>query len=165
MAKCFRCDKPVVPNRVLCKAHLEYHRKQSAKYRAKRRSEGQCIICGAKRVTKSYCQKHREQQNERTRKRRIVVCTLCAILGHHRGQHKKLGLCWHCPKKVFKDGLCRGHLNDRAERHRESSRSLREKRQASGVCLRCGKPSGGKTLCPPHLTYMAEWQRLKRQSS
>lgn len=134
-------------------------------WRAKKIAAGLCGICGQHPLVPglNYCQVCRERISRRAKELRIVVCTLCAVPGHHRRQHKKLGLCWHCNKKA-PSGLCKYHREESAERHRERVRKARAGRQKRAVCRRCGKPSYGKTLCPPHLKYMARWQKDYRLS-
>jgi hypothetical protein len=162
MDTCSQCSSPREPGRKLCRAHLDYYKRAATKWREKKRAEGLCVVCGKNPlVTKSLCEECRKRTSNTARKARIVVCTLCAVSGHHRRQHKQLGLCWHCNKKA-KNGLCAYHLEDSKERHRERIRQRRQILSQKGSCGRCGKPSQGKTLCPKHLAYMQRWQKNYR---
>jgi ribosomal protein L37E len=165
MPACRLCETQAEPGRKLCKKHLEYYKTAAKRWRDKKREAGLCGICGKRPFLpgRTHCAECRNRINERARNNRVIVCTLCAVPGHHRREHKKLGLCWHCSRKA-KNGLCKLHREEVAERHREKSRSVRAERQHHKVCRRCGKPSFGKTLCPPHLKYMAKWQKGYRLS-
>ncbi len=56
-------------------------------------------LCAQRRRARMYPQRHR-----------------LAVLAYQR-RHRKMGLCYRCPRKAFKGGLCRKHY--RIERERE----------------------------------------------
>jgi hypothetical protein len=165
MGKCLQCANPPEPGRKLCRAHLDYYKRAAQKWRNKQRAAGLCVACGqGPLVTKSYCARCQARMKAK-RKKRVPTCTLCVISGHHRRDHKKLGLCGLCPKKAKKRGFCPEHLEEARERYREQARHLRQERAKQKVCQRCGAASFGKTLCPKHLAYMREWQKNHRRES
>lgn len=166
MEKCLQCANPREPGRRLCRSHLDYYKRAAQKWRDKQRAAGLCVVCGeGPLVTRSYCERCRRKATAKNQKKRVATCTICAVPGHHRRQHKQLGLCWHCPKKAMKLGLCSSHLAEVREKRQEQARSLRQDRTEKKVCRRCGKVSFGKTLCPKHLAYMREWQKNHRRKS
>lgn len=160
MPACRLCASQAEPGRKLCRKHLDYYKAAAQRWRDKKRKAGLCVVCGKRPFVpgKELCLECRERIRKRSQENRIIVCTLCAVRGHHRREHKRLGLCWHCNRKA-KGGLCKLHRELSDEAHRQKSREIRADRQKNKVCRRCGKPSFGKTLCPPHLKYMAKWQK------
>jgi len=57
--------------------------------------------CSQKRVLRMYPQQHRS-----------------AVIAYQK-RHRKLGLCYSCPRKAFKGGLCRKHYGKVLERYYE----------------------------------------------
>ncbi len=58
-------------------------------------------LCAQRRMARMYPQRHR-----------------LAVLAYQR-RHRKMGLCFSCPRKVFKGGLCRKHYRmERERKHR-----------------------------------------------
>ena len=56
-------------------------------------------LCAQRRRARMYPQQHR-----------------LAVLAYQR-RHRKMGLCSHCPRKVFKGGLCRRHYRMHQEEY------------------------------------------------
>ena len=64
-------------------------------------------LCGQKRRARMYPQRHR-----------------LAVLAYQR-RHRKMGLCSSCPRKVFKNRLCRKHYRMEREKKHRAAGSVR----------------------------------------
>ncbi|KAI1414972.1 hypothetical protein F5Y13DRAFT_196955 [Hypoxylon sp. FL1857] len=70
---CHSCYEPCAPNRKMCPAHLEFHRKLSEKRRLTRREQGICYQCSEPvRPGAALCQKHIDISREQRYKRNAI---------------------------------------------------------------------------------------------
>ncbi len=109
---CVQCSRKPKPGLLLCRVCLERDRKQRMErhplfclecgklIKPEERHGGKRFhkLCGQKRRARTYPQQHR-----------------LAVLAYQR-RHRKMGLCSSCPRKVFKNRLCRKHYRMERER-------------------------------------------------
>lgn len=159
--KCDLCDAEAEPDRKLCLKHLEKRRKYTADHRAKRMAEGRCTVCGGQPlVTKHYCNTCRILYQK---PRVSAPCSVCKVATHTHKDHKVLGLCWYCTKKVQRgSNLCKAHHAERQERDRKAAKELRAQWRREGRCLICGNTAVNLSRCEKHRRYAAKWEKEKR---
>ena len=64
-------------------------------------------LCAQRRMARTHPQQHK-----------------LAVLAYQR-RHRKMGLCFSCPRKAFKGGLCRKHYRMERERKHRAAGSVR----------------------------------------
>ncbi len=109
---CVKCSRKPKPGLLLCRVCLEKMRE--------RRMERHPLFC-------LECRKliRPEERTGRSIHKRCVQKRIARMqrLTHRRGalayqeRHRRLGLCYNCPGKVFKGGLCRKHYRMAQERY------------------------------------------------
>jgi hypothetical protein len=120
---------------------------------------GLCTVCGNEPlVSKRYGARCLVLSRKITE----AHCTVCKVPGHFRKDHPGLGICWHCPEKVFLgSNLCQKHHEERLERDHRLAKGYREERQRLGLCLICNRKAVTKTRCRRHVAYAAKWEKQR----
>lgn len=161
--KCRYCKATAVKDRTMCQKHLDATRASSERFRKRMKAEKRCVACGKKKLaSKIYCKTCKILYG--TKIRDPKPCPICKKKGHERKDHKVLGICWYCPRKVTADSnLCKKHHEERAVKRRKRARSYREKWRKEGRCVVCGKKAVTQTRCEKHRRYAADWERNNRR--
>ena len=182
---CPHCGKPKRPERFSCDDCLAKQREKEKSKRLFYKSVGICPICGRNRIYikgRVLCEECAAKQAgcaERYRRKNTEKTRECAKKVMHRlwDERRAAGLCPKCGGELepgYKTCLkCRIKSREWSRGKREKERlssgvlSQKEKRE-KGICLRCGKPTGGiKAYCPECLGRMSErmteWHRKKRE--
>ena len=109
---CVRCNRMASFGRKTCRVCL---RKISVRWKSLHPLF--CHEC--KELIKPEDRNHKrfhKQCAEKRRARREPPMHRRAVLSYQEG-HRKLGLCYNCPRKAFKGGLCRRHYGRVLERY------------------------------------------------
>lgn len=159
--QCERCEAEAEPGRKLCLVHLIERRKWSADHRARRKAEGKCSVCGGEPlVTTRYCKICHVLYQKRPK---ATPCAVCHTTDHVQTDHRRLKICWYCPKKILRgSNLCPDHHKERQERDRIAARELRERWRREGRCIICGKEAVNQSRCEKHRQYAANWEKERR---
>ncbi len=126
---CVRCNRKATTGFVTCRVCLEKERRL--------RMARQPLFCGAcKKLIQpeerhsGACKKLIQPEERHSGKSFHKLCAQrrrartypqrhkLAVLAY-QDRHRKLGLCYRCPRKVFKGGLCRKHYRMKRERYYE----------------------------------------------
>ncbi len=109
---CVQCSRKAATGLVSCRVCLEKERKQRmARYP---------LFCGECKKLIQPVERNRrrfhKQCAEKRRARREPPMHRRAVLAYQE-RHRRLGLCYDCPRKAFKGGLCRKHYGMVLERY------------------------------------------------
>ena len=77
---------------------------------------------------------------------------LTAYMRRYYADGKAAGLCYHCRAPLAEDSAsyCEEHL----AKSRETAKARYWRYRAEGRCVKCGRPSDGKTMCEAHGHWM-----------
>jgi hypothetical protein len=108
---CVRCSRKPKPGLLCCRVCLERVRKRHMEHHPLFCLECRKLIRPEERTGRSIhkkCAQKRIARMHRLTHRRAVLT--------YKERHRKLGLCTSCPRKVFKNRLCRKHYRMERER-------------------------------------------------
>ncbi len=109
---CVKCSRKPKPGLLLCRVCLERARKWHME-----RYPLFCLECRklirpeertGRSIHKKCVQKRIARMHPLTHRRAVLA---------YQERHRKLGLCYDCPRKAFKAGLCRKHYGMALERY------------------------------------------------
>ncbi len=109
---CIQCSRKPKPGLLRCRICLERERKRHMARHPLFCLECRKLIRPEERTGRSIHKKC--VQKRRARMHRLT--TRRAVLAYQK-RHRKLGLCYRCPRKAFKGGLCRKHYGKVLERY------------------------------------------------
>ena len=111
---CVKCNRKPKPGLLHCRVCLERTRKWRMARHPLFCLECRNLIRPEERTGRIYhircAQKRIARMNPLVHRRAVLA---------YQERHRKLGLCYRCPTKVFKGGLCRKHYRMKRERYYE----------------------------------------------
>ncbi len=111
---CIRCGRKPKPGLLCCRVCLERIRKQNMARHPLYCLECRKLIRPEERTGRSI---HKKCVQKRIARMHPLVHRRAALAYQER--HRRLGLCYDCPRKAFKGGLCRKHHRMERERYYE----------------------------------------------
>ncbi len=108
---CIRCSRKPKPGLLCCRVCLGKARKRRMERHPLFCNECRKLIRPEERTGRSY---HRRCAQKRIARMHPLVHRRAVLA--YRERHRKLGLCYSCPRKVFKNRLCRKHYRMKLER-------------------------------------------------
>ncbi len=111
---CVQCSRKAATGLVSCRVCLERTRKWRMARHPLYCLECRKLIRPEERTGRIY---HKKCVQKRIARMHPLVHRR-AVLDYQK-RHRKLGLCYRCPRKVFKGGLCRKHHRMERERYYE----------------------------------------------
>lgn len=145
-----KCKSPPAPNRRLCERHLALTRESQQRRRARfAATKTRCTNCGIRpRMTgRRSCFTCRAPPVVRV----CENCTRQFVMGKGWSRY-----CHKCRPEYAR--------RDKMEVSKASSKRIRERHLARGLCPRCGEPPGnGIRLCRPCADYLGEVTKRRRR--